>query len=157
LPLVASAAILPEMIGPYKRTSIGQPAVEDRPIWDEYGLKAVENGAFEGDKTQFSVTIWRLQDPTGALGAFQWQRPPAATRSEAAKLAAETKKSLVLVYGNYLISFDGYKPGKEDVDGLESALLNVDNSSLPVLSGYLPSEGLAANSERYVTGPAGLQ
>src|ERR1044072_4556673 len=91
LPLLASAAILPETIGPYKRTSTGQPALEDRPIWDEYGLKASENGVFEAEKEHFSVTIWRLQDPTGALGAFQWQRPPAATPSQIAKLAVETK------------------------------------------------------------------
>ena len=157
LPLLASAAILPETIGPYKGASTGQPAIEDRAIWDEFGLKAAETGAYEADKTKFSVTAWRLQDPTGALGAFQWQRPAGATPSEAAKLAVETKKGLLLVHGNYLISFDGYKPAKEELDGLKSALLNVDNSSLPVLAGYLPAEGLRANSERYVTGPAGLQ
>jgi hypothetical protein len=157
LPVLASAAILPGKIGTFERASTGQPAIEDRAIWDEYGLKASENGVFEADKTRFSVTIWRLQDPTGALGAFQWQRPAGATPSAVAKLAAETKTGLVLVHGNYLISFDGYKPTKEELDGLESALLNVDNSSLPVLAGYLPSERLEANSERYVTGPAALQ
>src|SRR5262249_34750227 len=141
----------------YKRTSTGQPALEDRPIWDEYGLKASETGAFEAEKTQFTVAIWRLQDPTGALGAFEWQRPAGATPSQAAKLAVETKKGLLLVHGNCLISFEGYKPAKEELEGLESALLNIDNSSLPVLAGYLPLEGLRANSERYVTGPAGLQ
>jgi len=36
------------------------------------------------------------------------------------------------------------------------ALPQLDQSSLPVLPGYLPARGLAANSERYVLGPASL-
>jgi hypothetical protein len=157
LPLLASAAILPETIGPYKRTSTGQPPIADRAIWDEYGLKASESGVFEAEKVKFTVNVHRLQDPTGALGAFEWQRPAGAVPSQAAKLASETKKGLMLVFGNYLLHFDGYKPAKEELDTLTGALLNVDNSSLPVLSGYLPADGLKANSERYVTGPAALQ
>ncbi len=145
LPILATAAILPETIGPFKRTAISQPELSDRPIWDELGVKAVENGVFEAEKTRFSVTIWRLQDPTGALAAYQWQR------------ASQGKKDHISRYGNYVISFQGHQPAPEELDGLQKSLLNVDNSALPVLSTYLPSNGLTPNSERYVTGPAGLQ
>jgi hypothetical protein len=157
LPLLASAAILPETIGPYNRTSAAQPGLTDAPIWQEYGLKSSEIATFEHEKEKFTVTIWRLQDPTGALAAFDWQRPADAAPSSAAKVAAETKTGLLLVHGNYLVSFDGHKPPKEELDPFLAALVNVDNSSLPVLPGYLPSNGLVANSERYVTGPAALQ
>ncbi len=157
LPLVVSAAILPETVGPFQRTSTGQPGLPDRAIWDEYGLKASEFGVFEREKDKFSVNIYRFQDPTGALAAFDWQRPANATRSAAAKVAAETKTGLMLLHGNYLLSIDGYKPAKEELDPLLGALVNVDNSSLPVLPGYMPSDGLVPNSERYVTGPLALQ
>ena len=157
LPLLASAAILPETIGPYHRTSTSQPTLADKPVWDEYGLKASESAVYENEKEKFTATAWRLQDPTGALAAFDWQRPADAKPSDAAKLAAESKTGLLLVHGNYLLSFDGYKPAKEELNPVLDALVNVDNSSLPVLPSYLPSEALAANSERYVTGPASLQ
>jgi hypothetical protein len=157
LPLLASAAILPDTIGAYKRTATAAPAIADRPIWDEYGLKASESATYENDGEKFTATAYRLQDPTGALAAFQWQRPAGATASTAAKLAVETKTGLLLVYGNYLLAFDGYKPPKPELDSALGALQNVDNSSLPVLSSYLPSDGLQANSERYVTGPVALQ
>jgi hypothetical protein len=157
LPLLASAAILPETIGPYHRTATSQPTLSDKPVWDEYGLKASESAVFEAEKERFSATVWRLQDPTGALAAFDWQRPADATPSQAAKLAAETKNGLLLVHGNYLLSFDGHKPSKEELDAVLGALVNVDNSSLPVLPTYLPPGALAPNSERYVTGPASLQ
>jgi hypothetical protein len=157
LPLLASAAILPETIGPFHRTATSQPTLTDKPVWDEYGLKSSEFDVFERENEKFSATVYRLQDPTGALAAFDWRRPPDSTPSQAAKLAAETKTGLILVHGNYLLVFDGYKPAKEELDAVLGALVNVDNSSLPVLPTYLPSGELVANSERYVTGPVSLQ
>jgi hypothetical protein len=157
LPLLASAAILPDTIGAYKRTATSQPAIADRAVWDEYGLKASESATYENGDEKFTATAYRLQDPTGALAAFQWQRPAGAAPSTAAKLAVETKTGLLLVYGNYLLSFDGYTPPKPELDAALNALQNVDNSSLPVLVSYLPSDGLQPNSERYVTGPVALQ
>jgi len=157
LPLLASAAILPDTIGAFKRTATSQPSISDRQIWDEYALKASESATYENDGEKFTAVAYRMQDPTGALAAFQWQRPAGATASTAAKLAVETKTGLMLVYGNYLLTFDGYKPSKPELDTALNALQNVDNSSLPVLASYLPSDGLQANSERYVTGPVALQ
>jgi hypothetical protein len=157
LPILVSAAILPDTIGAYRRTTGSQPVIADRPIWDEYGLKASETATYESGEEKFTATAYRLQDPTGALAAFDWQRPAGATASTAAKFAAETKTGLTLVYGNFLLSFDGYKPPKAELDAALGALQNVDNSSLPVLASYLPTEGLVGNSERYVTGPVALQ
>lgn len=145
LPLLASAAMLPEAIGPYKRTATATPDVQERPIWDEMGLKSVENGSFEGEKHKFSVNLYRLQDPTGAMAALQWQR------------AGVKKTDHLTQTGNYLIFFSGYQPTAEELKIVQDALLSVDRSSLPVLAGYLPANGLAANSERYVLGPAALQ
>jgi hypothetical protein len=157
LPLVASAAILPDSVGPFHRTGTSQPAISEKAIWDEYGLKSSEAAAFEDGKQKLTVTAWQLQDTTGALAAFDWLRPAGATASTAAKLAAETKDGLLLVYGNYVLSFEGYKPAKEELEAVTASLKNVDGTGLPVLASYLPSDGLVANSERYVTGPAGLQ
>jgi hypothetical protein len=75
----------------------------------------------------------------------------------AAKLAAEMPDSLLLVHGNYLLSFASYKPSKEELDSLTGSLRNVDFTVLPALPGYLPSDGLAPNSERYILGPVRLQ
>jgi hypothetical protein len=126
-------------------------------VWDEYGLKNWESAAYESGKTRFTVTVWQLQDTTGALAAFDWQRPAAATASDFAKLSAETADSLILTHGNYLLSFAGYKPAKEEVDAVRGSLVQVDATVLPPLSGYLPADGLVPNSERYIMGPASLQ
>jgi hypothetical protein len=152
-----SAAILPETIGPYHRASTGKPVLSGQAIWTEYGLKEAETAAYEGGGKQFTATAWQLVDATAAMAAFDWQRPAAAIQSKAAALAAETPDSLMLVHGNYLLSFAGSKPAAPELDAVVASLRNVDTTSPPTLPGFLPSAGLIANSERYVTGPVSLQ
>ena len=157
LPSLASAAILPDAIGAYQRGNASKPAISDQAIWTEYGLKDSETAVYQNGTAKFTATVWQLQDTTGSLAAFQWQRPAGATPSTAAKMATETPDSVFLVYGNYLLSFAGYKPSKEELDAVEGGLHNVDFTVLPVVSSYLPSSGLVSNSERYIVGPASLQ
>jgi len=157
LPLLCAATILPESIGPYQRGAPAKPALADRPIWDEYGLKNWESAVYTNGKSRFTATVWQLQDTTDALAAFEWQRLAKATASDAAKLAAQTDDALLLAHGNYLLSFAGYKPSKEELDTVRSALVNVDTTVLPVLASYLPGDGLVPNSERYILGPTSLQ
>jgi hypothetical protein len=159
LPLLGAAAILPDDIGPYHRTATTQPALDDRPLWGEYGIKAWEAGTYQNGKDRLTATVWQLQDSTGALGAYDWRRAQQSTDtpSQAAPLAAETKDSLLLVHGNYLLQFEGYKPSKEELEAIYGTLKNVDNTALPVLTGYLPTRDLVPHSERYVIGPVGLE
>jgi hypothetical protein len=157
LPTLATAAILPDAIGSFQRGSTSKPAISDQPIWAEYGLRSSETSAYQNDTAKFTVTVWQLADTTGSMAAFQWQRPAAAVPSTAAKMAVETPDSVLLVAGNYLLSVAGYKPSKEELDALTGSLHNVDTTVLPVLSTYLPSDGLVAGSERYILGPVALQ
>ena len=158
LPLLAGAAILPDTIGPYQRGEVSQPSLSDRPVWDEYGLKDYESVVYHNGKASFTATAWQLQDTTGAMAAFEWQRPPQSTASTFAALAAETPDSLLLVHGNYLLNFTGYKPTQPELDAVAENLKLVDRTSLPTLAQRLPDgQGLVANSERYIEGPASLQ
>lgn len=157
LPVVASAGIWPDAIGPFHRTSAAPARISDKPVWDEYGLKDSETATYENGKVRFTATAYHLQDSTSCMGAFDWQRPPQSTPAKAANLAAETADSLLLVHGSYLLSFEGHKPTTEELGAAIQSLLNVDTTSLPALPGFLPSQNLVANSERYIIGPAGLE
>ncbi|MGP8245572.1 MAG: DUF6599 family protein [Bryobacteraceae bacterium] len=156
IPALAAAAILPDAIGAYRRVSSGSPELTDPALWREYVLKSAESAAYENAKSKLTVTVWRLADTTSSLAAFDWQRPAASVASKAAPLAAETADTLLLVHGNYLLRFSGYKPPAGELDALLQNLNHVDTTSLPILPGYLPTTGLVANSERYAIGPAGL-
>lgn len=157
IPALAAAAIWPDAIGPYHRTSASPPALADQSVWEEYGLKESETATYENGAAKFNATAWRLNDTTGALAAFDWQRNAKAEPSKVAALAVETPDTLLLVHGNYLLSFAGYKPSTPELDLIVQGLNNLDTTALPALPGYLPSHDRRPNSERYLTGPASLQ
>lgn len=157
LPAVSFAGIWPDNFGAFRRVAVQPLAVSDRPVWDEYGFQQAEQARYESGDQAFTAIAYRLQDSTGALGAFDWQRPPQAKQSALGKLAAETADSVMLAHGNYVLFFEGYKPTAAEIGGLIQVLPSLDQSPLPALMGYLPENGIVANSERYVTGPAALQ
>lgn len=156
LPIAGSAAILPDNIGAFHRTAGSKPALTDRPVWDDYGIKDWETATYENGAAKMSVSARQLQDTTGSLAAFDWQRPADAKPSKLGNLAAETPTSLVWVHGQYLLLFQGDKPSATDLQALAASLKKVDTTQLPVLPSYLPSDNLVPDSERYITGPASL-
>jgi hypothetical protein len=155
-PALCLGAIWPENIGAWKRAATMQATLVDRPIWDEYGLKESEAARYENGNESFTATGYRLQDTTGAMAAFEWQRPAKSTASKLAPLAASTGDGLLVVHGNYLLSFKGRMPEGAELGVLFDGLRNVDTSVLPSLPDSLPVQDRVANSERYITGPAGL-
>lgn len=157
LPFLAGAAILPDAIGPYQRGATSQTPLADRPIWDEYGLKDYETVTYTNGDSSFTATAYQLQDTTGSLAAFDWQRPDHSLPSKVAAMAVETPKSLLLVHGNYLLEFNGYKPTQPELDAVAANLKLVDQTPLPTLPGYMPDSDRVPNSERYILGPASLQ
>jgi hypothetical protein len=160
IPVVSQAAIWPDAIGPYHRTATMPVSLTDRPVWDEYGLKESEGARYDNGAFSFTATAFVLQDTTGALAAFDWQRPAQSTPSQSTpsdRLAVETADGLLLAHGNYLLWFTGYKPTPEELSSLTGSLRNVDGTSLPSLPGFFPSQDVVPNSERYIIGPASLQ
>jgi len=155
--MLASAAIWPEAAGTWKRGSAQPATVADRPLWNEYGFQEAESAVYENAGRRVSVIAWRLQDSTGALGAFDWQRTADARPSALAPLAAQSAEGLLLAHGNYLARLDGATLDKPDVDAFLGALPRVEMASLPSLPGFMPSENRVANSERYVIGPVALE
>ena len=99
VPGLSMAAIWPETLGPWHRAASLQAVLADRPIWDEYGLKESEAARYENGDARFTATAWRLQDPTAALAAFDWQRPASSTPSKLAPVAVETADTLLALRG----------------------------------------------------------
>jgi hypothetical protein len=154
--LGAHAALLPDDIGTFHRVSAKPVTLTDQALWREYGFQEGETATYQSGDTTFTVTAWRLQDATGALGAFEWQRPADAKASPLASEAAETADGALVMHNNYLISFAGHKPDNNELVALAGRLKNVDSAPAPTLPGFMPSANLVPNSERYILGPVGL-
>jgi hypothetical protein len=154
---LAQAAIWPDQLGPAKRLSAKPVTLTDQKLWSEYGLEEAEQAEYDSVPEKFTATAYRLQDSTAALGVFDWQRPKNAKQSQLGQLAAESPEETILAHGNYVLVFRKHKPQVAELEVLFQSLPKLDQSPLPALRGYLPSEGLVPNSERYVTGPVGLE
>ncbi len=155
---VAAPVLWPEQMAEYKKVASAPLAIEDRPLWEEYGLLQAEQAEYAAPGRTVKITAWRMNDPTGAFAAFQLVRPANAKASDLAEASAETSDGVLFVFGNYLIRIDGWKSPKLDHVGFLQFLQHLpaqDHSPLP--SVYLPGRGLVPNSERYVLGPAGLE
>jgi hypothetical protein len=157
LSLSATAQLLPERFGNYTRDSVKPVVVPDRPVWDEYGFDRAEQGVYKSGANKLTATAYRLKDPTGALAAFEWLRPPEATPLKLAPYAAATGNRSLVLMGNYVLSFEGNRPTPEDLKQIFVFLPKYDQSSLPALRNYVPATRLIPNSERYVLGPASLE
>ena len=152
-----NAALLPERFGKYMRGDTKPVTVSDRPVWDEYGFDAAESAPYKSETAKTAVTAYRLKDPTGALGAFQWLRPAAAKPLKLTEYAASYGDASLILLGNYVLLFEGYQPTLLDLKQFAAFLPRYDQSSLPAIRGYVPTNHLIANSQRFVTGPASLQ
>ncbi len=153
----SSAAIWPEQLGPFTRGGPVQAVpLSDKAVWEEYGLAASEQAEYASSSRHFSAVAYRFRDPTGAMAAFQWQRPAGATPSKLGPLAVETPDAVMLAFHNYLLRLTGWKPDGAELAPLLEVLPQIDQSALPTLPGYMPAAGRIANSERYVLGPVSL-
>ena len=101
---------------------------------------------------------YRLQDTTGAMAAFDWQRPAKSTPSQAGAAGGRHRvKDLLVVHGNYLLLFNGHKP--EAADSKRNVRQACATWTPPCFRPCRPTchpRDLVANSQRYITGPASL-
>jgi hypothetical protein len=153
----ARAAIWPERLGTFTRAAVKPVAVADRAVWDEYGLEEAEQAEYASGAQTVTVVAYRLTDPTGAMAAFQWQRPAGAAPSSIAPLTVETPNGVLTAFHNYLMRLEGQKPAVTELVSALGQLPRLNLAQLPTLPGYLPADSLVPNSERYVLGPASLE
>jgi hypothetical protein len=151
----AAGGILPDRLAGAMKSDVKAVEAPDPALFEEYGFEA-------GEQAKFGPTVlmaWRFRDATGAMAAFQYARPAGAkpVKSTLNQGAVRTKDGAIFEYGNYVIHVKGKVPEDDEIAPVYLALAKVQQSPLPVVSTYLPSEGLVENSERYITGPVSLQ
>ena len=151
------AGIFPEQWWEFKRTSLTKVQPDDAMVWSEFGLQEAERATYEDAKVKFTATGWRVNDSTAAMAVFQWQRPQGWKPSKLTDLALEKGNNAYFTFGNYVILLEGHIPDEETRQILFVQLPRLERAPLPILTTYLPTEGLEPNSERYVLGPVSLE
>ena len=86
------AAVWPDQLGGCAKGASKPAALADRALWDEYGLVQAEQAEYSGCANPFKVEAFRLKDSTGAMAAFEWQRPANSRPSKLAPLSVENRQ-----------------------------------------------------------------
>lgn len=153
----SQAAIWPEQWWEFKRSGLAPVVVEDKLVWEEYGLQEAESANYTDGKLNFAVSGWRLKDTTSAFAVVQWMLTPGYRTAKFEDTAFQNGRKYLWMFGNYVFHLEGDLPDEEKRQILYIQLPRLERSALPKLSDYLPADGLVAASRRYVLGPVSLE
>jgi len=156
--------LLPTRLAGWERTDWRQAdareleslAPSDAAVLREYGCLSAESAAYKKGSSRWQVTIYRMQDRTGAYGAHSLLRGsgPVVSVGEA---GTRTATRISFYQGNNLVWAEpvadqaALRALAHDLAGLPEYV-----ASLPVLDSFLPTEGLVRGSQRYFLGPTAL-
>lgn len=140
-------------------TAIEPLAGNDAAALREYGCRAVERREYRRGNDSLTIVAYRMQDSTGAYGAFSFRRAPEMKDSSVADLAASANGRILAVAGDVFLEIEG--PGLERFEGdLQALAADLKARShaapFPVLANYLPDQGRVPGSERFVLGSRAL-
>lgn len=162
--LSAGSRVLPaELAGWQQATWVQVDARElervapaEAAVLREYGAVGAEQAEYRRGPGRFVVTIFRMQDHTGAYGAQSLLRGNGAAL-DLGEAGARTLDGYVFYQGNYLVlAGPGAEVEPSRVLAGHLAELRERVASLPTLGSFLPAQGLQKGSEQYFLGPRGL-
>lgn len=128
-------------------------SADDDALWREYGL--VHTSRTKAGK--LDVTAYQMKDLTGALAVWEWLRSPAGQACDLTAFCTRDGNRTVVWDDNYVLVFDGGAATKAHVDSVLGTAQNKHGSSLPAILTFMPRQGLAPDSARYVLGPESLK
>ena len=133
-------------------------AGSDAAVVREYGFLGAERRQYSKQNAKLTVTLWRMQDATASYGLFTYRSKPGMTAGKLGASATATTADLVLFQkGPYLLEVQGEGLTAEDAAELGAKLPDPPRGGeglLPPVPSYLPQQGLIAQSQKFLIGPA---
>ena len=157
LPMMASAAILPEALGDFEPKGVDPLLPADEAIFAEFGFEEGERARYvTPDQRSVEISASRFEDPTGAFAAFQWLQPAEGKDGGYGQRALQSGDRTLIQFGNYVVEMRGAEPVDEHVEVMLAFLPRVQMSADPPVLEFVPREQLVPNSQRHILGPATL-
>jgi hypothetical protein len=124
----------------------------DESIWREFGLTEQSTAKIGAA----NAAVYRMNDATGAIAAWEWQRLPDAHPCAVEAFCSTDGERTILASANYFIQLTGPVPPAKLTAFLQ-ALPKRHDSSLPAILTFVPRRNLVPGSARYVLGPESLR
>ncbi|MGH9583353.1 MAG: DUF6599 family protein [Bryobacteraceae bacterium] len=128
-------------------------AASDAALWREYGLAGSQSLKSGADQ----VTAYRMNDPTGAIAAWEWLRTAKGHPCGLGSFCTAEPGRTVVAQENYVLAFSGPAPNPAQFETLFATLPDRRDTALPSILSFLPTRGLVPDSARYVLGPVSYQ
>ena len=158
LPALLGADILPEALGEFTRTSLEPREAPDVALYEEFGFEESADAVYETASGQRAeVMAARFYDDTGAFSAYLWQRPAAGAPDSYGKRAWKGPESTLIHFGNYVLEIRGDMPAEDDIELMLAYLPKVRVTPDPPMLAYMPTDGMAAATQKHILGPEALQ
>ena len=136
-------------------------AAAQTDVLREYGVISAEQRQYTQGQQTFSLTLYRMVDPSAAYGAFTFLRDPqmgAIDLGDSVSYAAATRDRALFVVGNLLLNAAAaeQRPPDAVLNEIAGTLLpHADARPYPYIAGYLPRSSLAPGVNRNAPKPAG--
>lgn len=157
-------SVLPARLGNWERSEglavdareLESLAPAEAAILREYGCLSAETAAYRRGANRWQVTVFRMQDRTGAYGAHTLLRGVGPVLS-AGEAGTRTAARVSFYQGNYFAWADPLAD-ESALEALADALAGLPErvASLPILESFLPAGGLVRGSKQYFLGPRAL-
>ncbi|HEV8384504.1 MAG TPA: DUF6599 family protein [Candidatus Acidoferrales bacterium] len=132
---------------------IERAAGEDAALLREYGVTAAEQRTYIRGTRALQMTVYVFPDSSAAYGAYSFLRTGAVAVDGHPGTTSPRHGTRRMLLGNFILEMSGNVPEAQlhAPDELQKQLLVwADSAPYPMLSQYLPAEGLVRGTERYL-------
>lgn len=133
------------------------PAID--PVLQEYGLISQESAVYSRGKDTLTVTLSRMNDPSGAYGLYSYLRSPEMAHASPGDHSAMSRDRAILLDGTLVLDARATELRRfgKDLNALVAAVQpKSEQGPLPTLTEHLPVKGFIDRSDKYILGPAAL-
>lgn len=148
------ATVKPGDLGPtWARSEKGEQ------ILAESGIVRILDRPYRKGGDQLSLRLYQFKDPSSAYEFYTFAVVPGMQPLGVGELSAIRQDDARLLVGNFVIQagLSGHLPGQALQDVAEALKAHAEQTPLPAIRNYLPSEGQVFGSEKYAAGPQAFQ
>ena len=160
-PAGAQNALLPNQFAGWQASG---PATTTKPseegqILAESGIVKILDRPYKKGGDQLSLRLYQFKDPTSAYEFYSFAVVPGMQPLGVGGLSAIRQHDARLLVGNFVIQAGLSEHLSPEVlqDVAEAVKAHADQTPLPAIRNYLPTEGRVFGSEKYAAGPQGFQ
>ncbi|HEY6943529.1 MAG TPA: DUF6599 family protein, partial [Candidatus Acidoferrum sp.] len=136
-----------------------QPWVDGEQILAESGVVRIQDRPYKKSADQLGLRLYEFKDPSSAYEFYTFAVVPGMQQLGVGEHSAIRQDDARLLVGSFVVQAglsEHLSPTTlQDVAGVLKA--HADQTPLPAIRSYLPTEGRVFGSEKYAAGPQGFQ